>query len=131
MKRLIIAGFFTLASLPALAQPGGGFKADAVPPPPEKHDSGYRGTEDAKSTSIEDVKALRDGAWVTLEGHIIRKIDDRRYEFRDNTGSINIKVAGDTWNDQEVSPEDLIVISGKKHQSGNTFGVDVEYVLKQ
>ncbi|WP_114195319.1 YgiW/YdeI family stress tolerance OB fold protein [Edaphovirga cremea] len=129
MRKLTIAIFVALLSLPAFAETGEGFKGDETPPPPHKQDSGYKGMEDTHNITISHLKELREGAWVTLKGNIIKKIADDHYQFRDKTGTIDIKLAKDTWNGEEVTPNDLVTISGKVGK--DLQSVNVEHFRKE
>lgn len=130
MYKMTIAAVLTLMSLPALAD-SGGFHADEAPPPPHKQHSGYKGSSDAKQVTIKQAKGMKDHAWVTLQGNIEKKIHDDKYLFRDHTDNIVVEIDGDKWNGQEVSPKDLIVVSGKLDKHHGDVKVDVEHVLKQ
>ncbi len=121
---------FALCSLPALSQPGG-FHGDEPPPPPSKQQSGFKGSDDAKQTTVEQAKRMKDDTWVTLQGNIEKKIGDDRYQFRDHTGTIEIEVENKAWNGQDVSPKDLVVISGELDKDRHGDKVDVKHLLKQ
>ncbi|WP_410014105.1 YgiW/YdeI family stress tolerance OB fold protein [Sodalis sp. C49] len=130
MKKATIAALILLCSLPALAQ-NGGFHGDEPPPPPDKQQSGFRGSADAKQVTIKQAKGMKDNAWVTLQGNIEKKLGGDKYLFRDHTGSIEVEIDNDKWNGQDVSPKDLLVISGKLDKDRHGVNVDVEHLLKQ
>ncbi|NDL65428.1 YgiW/YdeI family stress tolerance OB fold protein [Acerihabitans arboris] len=130
MKKITIAALIVLCSLPALAQPGG-FHGDETPPPPDKQQSGFKGSSDAKQVTVEQAKGMKDHAWVTLQGNIEKKIGGDKYMFRDHTGNIEVEIGHDKWNGQDVSPKDLVVISGKLDKDRHDINVDVEHLLKQ
>lgn len=130
MKKMTIAALIALCSLPALAQ-NGGFHGDETPPPPDKQQSGFKGSSDAKQVTIAQAKGMKDNAWVTLQGNIAKKIGGEKYLFRDHTGNIEVEIDKDKWNGQDVSPKDLVVISGKLDKDRHGVKVDVEHLLKQ
>ncbi|WP_168195820.1 YgiW/YdeI family stress tolerance OB fold protein [Nissabacter sp. SGAir0207] len=131
MKKMTIAALLALMTLPAFAEDNGGFKAEGTAPPQEKHDSGLRGTEDARGATIELARTMHEDAWVTLEGYITKESGTNQYHFRDKTGTINIQVDEKRWNGDEVTPEDLVMISGRVKHKGNSTMVAVEHLEKQ
>ena len=131
MKKLTIAALLTVMTLPAFAEDNGGFKADEPAPPAHKQDAGIRGSEDARGATVELARTMRQDAWVTLEGHIIKKTGKDQFEFRDKTGTVGITVGGNRWNGDEVTPEDLVMISGRVKHTGKETHVVVEHLLKQ
>ena len=56
MKKVLTLATLLLLSGGALAEEGGGFRSGEAPPPPHKLDSGYKGTEDTKESSVKDVQ---------------------------------------------------------------------------
>lgn len=131
MKKTTIAIVLTLCSLPALAASGGGFHADEAPPPPNKQESGFKGSEDAPQTPVAGAKKMREGAWVTLEGHIEKQLADQRYQFRDKTDLIELKISPKRWQGADISPADLVTVSGRIHKTKQGYRVDVEKLDKQ
>ncbi len=130
MKKLVIAALIAFYGLPALAQPGG-FHGDAPPPPPDKQQSGYRGSVDSKHTSVRDAKRMKDKTWVTLEGNIEKKVGDNKYFFRDSSDSVILIITGDKWNGQDVSPKDLVSVSGHLRKDRHGTSIDVGRILMQ
>ncbi len=57
-KKWAMAALLAFSGLPVLAQ-SGGFRGDEPPPPPNKQESGYRGTVDARHTSIATAKRMK------------------------------------------------------------------------
>lgn len=108
-----------LASLPALAEEQGGFKADEPPPPASEQDSGYRGARDARMMTTEQAKAMHDGASLSLRGNLIKKTGQDSYQFRDKSGTIDVVIPPAVFDGREVHPDNLLSISGswdKKHK---------------
>lgn len=131
MKKLLTATFIILLSLPALAATGGGFDPSETPPPPHKQDSGIKGSEDAKESTVKTVITSDKNTWVTLEGNIIKKTGEEHYTFRDKTGSITIILKDDKWNGQKVTPKDLVSISGRLENEQAKNIVRVEQIRIQ
>ncbi|CAJ0994848.1 YgiW/YdeI family stress tolerance OB fold protein [Sodalis praecaptivus] len=131
MKRTTFALLLALFSPAVLAAPDGGFHPDKAPPPPQKQDDGIRGVEDLRPTPIKQVKTLRDGAWITLTGNIHRQLGKDNYEFHDKTGSLALHIAPDGWHGADISPDDLITVSGRLHKGPQGSSVEVEQLQKQ
>ncbi|MCU5775301.1 NirD/YgiW/YdeI family stress tolerance protein [Erwiniaceae bacterium BAC15a-03b] len=124
---------FLIASLIALnfsvvAAETGGFKAGDTPPPKHEQDAGYKGTEDTRENTVNRIRDLRDGAWVTLEGNIIKQHQQERYAFRDKTETIDIVVPQSAWKGKEFGAEDLVRISGRVHGQGKSTIINVEQI---
>lgn len=131
MKRVILASILMLSGLPAFSAPGGGFEASETPPPPYKQDSGIKGSEDAKESSVKMVINNHKNTWVTLEGNIIKKTGEEHYTFRDKTGEIAISLKDGKWNGQKVTPKDLVSISGRLTKEKGKNVIQVEQIRIQ
>lgn len=131
MKKTTFALLLALFSPAVLAAPDGGFHLDKDPPTPQKQDDGIRGVEDLRPTPIKQVKTLHDGAWVTLTGNIHRQLGKDNYEFHDKTGSLALHIAPDGWHGADISPDDLIIFSGRLHKGPQGTSVEVEQLQKQ
>ncbi|HFL1898469.1 TPA: YdeI family stress tolerance OB fold protein [Salmonella enterica] len=111
--KLPVAAFLSLLIMPyALADDQGGLKKDVAPPPPHAIEDGYRGTDDAEKMTIEQAKALHDGATVSLRGNLIDHKGDDRYVFRDKSGEINVIIPSAVFDGREVQPDQMINING-------------------
>lgn len=60
------AGIFLLSFCVSAEQ--GGFDAGKTPPPQQKEDAGYKGSEDNGETPVTLIKDFRQGGYVTLKG---------------------------------------------------------------
>ncbi|WP_147197742.1 NirD/YgiW/YdeI family stress tolerance protein [Pantoea sp. MBD-2R] len=109
MKKILTLAI--LLSFGAMADEGG-FKAGEAPPPPHKQDAGYKGSEDTAETKITQIRSLRDGAWVTLEGNIIKKTGGDTYDFQDKSGAINLTIPKSAWGGKKYDSKDLVRVSG-------------------
>ena len=126
MKKLFSLFVWLSFSAPLLAATGGGFDASETPPPAHKQDSGIKGSEDARESTVKRVISGKKNSWVTLEGNIIKKTGAARYLFRDKTGSITIILNDDKWDGQKVTSKDLVSINGlyQKEHSPPRIKVD-------
>jgi uncharacterized protein (TIGR00156 family) len=50
---------------------------------------------------------------VRLVGHLIEKLGDERYLFRDDSGTIVVEIDDDDWNGVQASSETRVEISGE------------------
>ncbi|WP_041867088.1 YgiW/YdeI family stress tolerance OB fold protein [Sodalis glossinidius] len=130
MKKTTFALLMALTSPSVLAAPDGGFPRQS-PAAAAKKDNGIRGVEDLRPTPIKQVKTLRDGAWVTLTGNIHRQLGKDSYEFHDKTGSLALHIAPDGWHGADISPDDLIIVSGTLHKGPQGETVNVQQLQKQ
>jgi uncharacterized protein (TIGR00156 family) len=84
-----------------------------------------------KSNTVNDVKKMRDDAFVTLDGNIEKSLGDEKYLFRDNTGAtIVVEIDNDIWQGLVVRKEDKIEIFGEVDRKLNQVEVDVKSVKK-
>lgn len=124
-KKLTIAALIALFTLPAFAEDAGGYKSGEKPP--EQQDSGYKGTEDTTSAPIKLVKTMRENAWVTLEGYIVKQEGDNRYQMRDHTNDIiDVVIPKKVWDGKTYDAKDQVRLNGRVRQDGQRRWVDVE-----
>ncbi|MGK9174893.1 YdeI family stress tolerance OB fold protein [Yokenella regensburgei] len=132
MKKILLAtAVAALFSMTAFAEDSPGLKADKAPPAPHKMDEGYRGMEDARSMTVEQAKAMHDGASVSLRGNLVRKIGEDVYEFRDKTGQIEVHIPMAIFDGRQVSPDHLVGISGSLDAKQKPARVKVTHFQKQ
>ncbi|EMA2753941.1 TPA: YgiW/YdeI family stress tolerance OB fold protein [Escherichia coli] len=108
MKKVLIAACFSCVSFGVFAQQGG-----------------FQGAEVGRST-VAKAKDMRDEAWVVLEGNIVKKVGDERYEFRDSTGTIVTDIDDSVWAGQNVSLKDKVRLEGEIDKDLTTVEVDVK-----
>lgn len=111
MKKILTVAALLAVSFGTMAAEGG-FKSGETAPPAHKQDAGYKGSEDTAESKIAQVRTLRDGAWVTLEGNILKKTGKDTYDFRDKTGTISLLIPQSAWGDQKYDADDLVRVSG-------------------
>ncbi|ANI80798.1 YdeI family stress tolerance OB fold protein [Kosakonia oryzae] len=121
----------TLFSMTAFAEDSPGLKTDKAPPPPHKMEDGYRGMEDARSSTIKDVKAMHDGASVSLRGNLVKKESEDHYLLRDKTGEINVVIPLALFDGKSVSPDELVGISGSLDKKQQPAFIRVTHFQKQ
>lgn len=92
MKKTLIAVVLGSLSFGAFAQQSGFVAPDNT----GYAQSGFKGPAPG-IPNVQQVKTLRDDSWVVLEGNIVRQIGHELYEFRDNSGSINVEIDDKRW----------------------------------
>ncbi|AUU88214.1 MULTISPECIES: YdeI family stress tolerance OB fold protein [Enterobacteriaceae] len=130
-KILLITSFTALFSMAAFAQDAPGLKTDKAPPPPHKMEDGYRGMEDARSMTIKQAKTMHDGASVSLKGNLVKKTGEDLYQFRDKTGQIDVYIPMAVFDGKNVSPDELVGISGSLDAKQKPARIKVTHFQKQ
>ena len=130
-KILLITSFTALFSMAAFAQDAPGLKTDKAPPPPHKMEDGYRGMEDARSMTIKQAKTMHDGASVSLKGNLVKKTGEDLYQFRDKTGQIDVYIPMAVCDGKNVSPDELVGISGSLDAKQKPARIKVTHFQKQ
>ncbi|MGQ6548136.1 YgiW/YdeI family stress tolerance OB fold protein [Serratia sp. IR-2025] len=121
MKKILIAVMFAGFSFSAVAQHGGFLSSDNQ----EHTQGGFK--ESAHSlSSVAQAKRLQDDTWVVLEGNIIKQLGHELYEFRDQSGTINVDIDDQRWMGQTLSPQDKVRIEGEVDKSMGTIEIDVK-----
>ena len=88
----------------------------------------------ASQADISTIKAVQDmekGSYVTLQGQIIKRINKNKYQFKDQTGTMMVKIGKKIWRGLVVSAEDTVQISGKVEKSKDATMLDVKSLIKQ
>ncbi|MGX8943134.1 YgiW/YdeI family stress tolerance OB fold protein [Symbiopectobacterium sp. Eva_TO] len=123
MKRTFIALLLGAVSVGAVARQGG----FVAPNSAGTTTGGFKGPEPGLTT-VEQAKTLRDDAWVVLEGHLVRQLGHKLYEFRDSSGTVNVDIDDKRWVGQTVTPNDKIRIEGEVDKDWNSVEIDVKSV---
>lgn len=58
--------------------------------------------------TVTQLKRLPDDASLVVKGNIVRQIRGDLYEFKDNTGSIEIEIDNKYWEGQNVTSKDTV-----------------------
>ncbi len=69
--------------------------------------------------SVLDASAIIDDRPVLLTGYIVKSLGDEIYVFKDNTGSINVRIDGDKMPDSHINPEKEVTIKGEINKEAN------------
>lgn len=73
---------------------------------------------------------MSDDTWVTLRGHIEKRIGDEDYLFRDASGTLNVEIDDKRWDGQTIGPKDNVELQGKLDKDFNSLELDVKQVRK-
>lgn len=117
MLRYLLACLFSLAlAVPASAAGFVGPGTDKSPlATPEAAHRGYDGNY--KAVHVSEAITLPDDTHVVLEGNIVEKTRGKnRYLFRDESGTILVKIKDKKFNGQEVTPQTPVRIFGEVEQ---------------
>lgn len=106
----------------------GGFEQGKIPPPQQKEDAGYKGSEDTAETPVTLIKDFRQGGYVTLEGYIVKKVKGDTYQFRDSSGTVNIDAPTTTFKGKTYNAEDKVRVSGKVFGKGESTHLKVSRI---
>lgn len=130
-KLLFLVLLATLLSGSVFAANGGfdGSGAPAATAVTTAQAGGFNGPDTRKMT-VADTLKLSDDAHVVLRGKIVRQLDNKHYEFKDNTGTIRVEISPKRWNGLKVTPQDEIVVEGEIDKEWNKTELDVKAVRK-
>jgi uncharacterized protein (TIGR00156 family) len=77
-------------------------------------------------STVAEAKELKNGTWVVLEGHVLKRKSRNTYIFKDKTGQIDIEVNMSAWQGHDVTPDNIVRISGIVSKSWFSFAASVE-----
>jgi uncharacterized protein (TIGR00156 family) len=80
--------------------------------------------------TVEQAKALKDDAKVTLRGTIESHIGGENYIFKDASGSIEVEIDDRRWAGQTVSATDRVEIFGEVDKDWNSIEINVKRIRK-
>ncbi len=107
MKKLLVVGVLSAAMLSlsfnAMANYNGNHQAN----------SGGFVSQSTSVTSVSNVDNRPNDSTIIIEGFIVRNITHNVYEFKDDSGSIRVKIDNDKWNGLNISSDTKIRIEGR------------------
>ncbi|WP_195918377.1 YgiW/YdeI family stress tolerance OB fold protein [Erwinia sorbitola] len=127
-KTAALLAITTLMSMPVLAAQSGGF-VDPNAPTTQMQRGGFSGPNGTVAT-VKQAQDMRDDAWVTMRGHIEKRIGDEEYLFRDATGTMTVEIDDKRWDGQTIGPKDQVELQGKLDKDFNSLELDVKHVRK-
>lgn len=63
--------------------------------------------------SVKQALSARDDSYVTVEGNIMRQVDDDEYLFGDASGQIRVEIDNHVWRGQNVTAQDKLRLYGE------------------
>ena len=96
-----------------------------------KNDSGGFSGPGPEVMSAKRAATMRDDSRVFLRGHIIQKLAEDKYLFRDSSGTIIMDIDDGDWNGQTVSPEDIVEVYGKVDKDRDSVEIEVKRLQKK
>ena len=134
MKKIAaITAIVALCSAPVFAANQGGFSgpgANQTQTQTQQTQTGGFVGPNGSSTTVANVKSLRDDTWVTLRGNITERISDDLYVFKDASGTVNVDIDHKRWNGQTITPQDTVEIQGEVDKDWNSVEIDVKQIRK-
>lgn len=80
----------------------------------------------AEPMSIDEVRKLESGSYVTLKGRIESQTGDEEYTFSDGANYIPVEIKDKVWQGEKITPKDEIIIYGKTDDGANGVVIDVK-----
>ena len=74
---------------------------------------------------------MHDGASVSLKGNLVKKTGEDLYQFRDKTGQIDVYIPMAVFDGKNVSPDELVGISGSLDAKQKPARIKVTHFQKQ
>lgn len=66
-----------------------------------------------RASTVEEVRDVRLGTYVTVTGHIVAHQREEYFTFRDATGEIRVEIASSVWQNRKVGPETKVRLLGE------------------
>lgn len=82
-------------------------------------------------TTVKAVQDLSDDAMVTLQGQIEKRVKKNKYQFKDQTGTMMVKIGKKVWQGQVVNADDTVQITGEIDKDKDGITLDVENLIKK
>ena len=86
---------------------------------------------DADVTTVKNALQMDDDSIVTLQGQIEKRIKKDKYQFKDNTGNMVVKIEKKVWHGQTVNSSDVVQITGELDKDKDGTTLDVESLIKK
>ena len=93
----------------------------------KKHKGGFVAPQ-SQIVTVEQANGMDDDAFVMLKGNISKSLGDEMYVFTDSTGDIVVEIDDDDWNGQNISPEDVVIITGEVDKGFTSIEIDVDEI---
>lgn len=90
--------------------------------------TGYVGPGAAAIENVAAAHKAADDTPVVLQGHIMQRLKGEKYEFRDDTGSINVEIDDEDWPAVAINEKTRVKLSGEVDRGLMEREVDVDFV---
>ena len=84
-----------------------------------------------QNVTVKQALSLKDDSKVQLKGYVVKSIGDEKYQFRDNTGSINVEIDDELWQGKPISAKTPVTIIGEldiDYKPAKRVEIDVDEV---
>lgn len=78
---------------------------------------GFNGPRANNVVKVKDIDKYWDDQNVSIVGYLQKSITHDEYEFRDETGTINVEIDWDVWRGVEATPKTKVQIFGEVEKS--------------
>lgn len=81
--------------------------------------------------TVQQALAAKDDTRVELRGHVVKALGDEKYEFRDNTGTINVEIDEELWQGRPIAANTTVTLTGKvdvDHKPTKRVEIDVKSI---
>lgn len=82
------------------------------------------------SLSIIEALNLPDNSYVSVQGHIVKKLTDDKYIFQDKTGTMTVEIDNDRWAGVSSITKNDLILTGEIEKKQSATCLDVESVQK-
>lgn len=93
--------------------------------------SAYANNHHLPHQTVADAIKAENYSSITLSGKIIAQIDEKRYLFQDDTGTIELKADKKKQKNLQVSSANNVLIYGKVDHYGKKTEIDVKSITPQ
>lgn len=90
--------------------------------------TGYTGPGAQAITTVAAAQEAVDDANVVLQGHIIKKLGDEKYEFKDSSGTITVEIDDEDMPPVAFDDKTKVKLTGEVDKSMMTREIDVDLV---
>ena len=81
--------------------------------------------------NVQEAIKASDDTPIMLTGYITQSLGNEDYLFKDATGEIKAEIDHESWQGQDVSPRDTVVIYGEVDNDWNEKTIDVDRIVKK
>ncbi len=88
--------------------------------------AGYTGPGAKTINTVAAAQAAGDDIYVVLQGHIIRKLGDEKYEFKDSTGTITVEIDDEDLPQVAFDDKTQVKLTGEVDKGLFQLDIDVD-----